>query len=159
MTCVSGASIGCVSHKTAGSAGELPDTSAGRRWQDDPNTRRRKPHGTEQGGRPKLPDGEKRDCPVKVYFDRTNYTKLVRRSRRMGRPLSEIVYELAVNGYVKEAVPQGVAHCLRALAGMANNLNQLAHLAHIHGPQHVADENKRLSREISGLIVELNKQL
>lgn len=92
------------------------------------------PTGRNKGGRPKLPDGEKLDCPVKVYFDRTNYTKLVRRSRRTGRPLSEIVYELAVNGYVKEAMPQGVAHCLRALAGMANNLNQLAHLAHFHGP-------------------------
>ena len=115
--------------------------------------------GRNKGGRPKLPDGKKRDCPVKVYFDRTNYTKLVRRSRRTGRPLSEIVYELAVNGYVKEALPQGVAHCLRALAGMANNLNQLAHLAHIHGPQHIADEHRKLSREISGLIVELNKQL
>lgn len=112
-----------------------------------------------QGGRPKLPDGEKRDCPVKVYFDRANYTKLVRRSRRTGRPLSEIIYELAVNGYVKEPMPQSVAQALRALAGMANNLNQLAHLGHIHGPQHIADENKRLSQEISNLIVKLNEQL
>ena len=124
------------------------------RTHSDGNNPKRK-----QGGRPKLPDGEKRDCPVKVYFDRANYAKLVRRSRKTGRPLSEIVYELAVNGYVKEPVPQGVAQSLRTLAGMANNLNQLAHLAHIHGPQHVADENRRLSREISGLIVELNKQL
>ena len=59
-----------------------------------------------QGGRPRLPDREKRDRSVKVYFDRANYSKLVRRSRRSGRPLSEIVYELAVNGYVKEALPQ-----------------------------------------------------
>ena len=112
-----------------------------------------------QGGRPKLPDGEKRDCPVKVYFDRMNYTKLVRRSRRTGRSLSEIVYELAVNGYVKEPIPQGVAQSLRALAGMANNLNQLAHLGHIHGPQHIADENRRLMVEVSNLIVKLNEQL
>ncbi len=120
----------------------------------DDNSPKRK-----QGGRPKLPDGEKRDCPVRVYFDRANYAKLVRRSRRTGRPLSEIVYELAVNGYVKEPVSQDVAHALRALAGMANNLNQLAHLGHIHGPQYIADENKRLSQEISSLIVKLNEQL
>lgn len=106
-----------------------------------------------------MPDGEKRDCPVKVYFDRANYAKLVRRSRRTGRPLSEIVYELAVNGYVKEPVPQGVAQSLRALAGMANNLNQLTHLGHIHGPQHIADENRRLMVEVSNLIVKLNEQL
>lgn len=56
-------------------------------------------------------------------------------------------------------MPQGVARSLRALAGMANNLNQLAHLGHIHGPQYIADENRRLSQEISGLIVKLNEQL
>lgn len=124
------------------------------RTHSDGNNPKRK-----QSGRPKLPDGEKRDCPVKVYFDRANYAKLVRRSRRTGRPLSEIVYELAVNGYVKEPVPQGVAQSLRALAGMANNLNQLAHLGHIHGPQHIADENRRLMVEVSNLIVKLNEQL
>lgn len=124
------------------------------RTHSDENTPKRK-----LGGRPKLPDGEKRDCSVKVYFDRANYAKLVRRSRRTGRPLSEIVYELAVNGYVKDPVPQDVAHALRALAGMANNLNQLAHLGHIHGPQHIAGENRRLMAEISNLIVKLNEQL
>ena len=112
-----------------------------------------------QGGRPRLPDREKRDRPVKVYFDRANYSKLVRRSRRTGRPLSEIVYELAVNGYVREALPQDAVHALRDLAGMANNLNQLARLGHIHGPTHIAEENSRLSKEISGLIVRLNEQL
>lgn len=117
------------------------------------NTKRR------QGGRPRLPDREKRDRPVKVYFDRANYSKLVRRSRRSGRPLSEIVYELAVNGYVREALPQDAVSALRSLAGMANNLNQLARLGHIHGPAYIAEENSRLSKEISGLIVRLNEQL
>ena len=112
-----------------------------------------------QGGRPKLPDGEKRDRPVKVYFDRANYAKLVRRSRRTGRPLSEIVYELAVNGYVREALPQDGVKVLRALAGMANNLNQLTRLGHIHGPAYIAEENNRLSKEISEIIVRLNEQL
>mgnify|MGYP002627633479 CR=1 FL=1 len=116
-------------------------------------------HERKKGGRPRLPDGEKRDRPVKVYFDRANYTKLARRSKRTGRSLSEIVYELAVNGYVKEPVPQGVAHCFRVLAGMTNNLNQLAHLGHIHGTQHIADENKQLSQKISDLIVKLNELL
>ena len=54
---------------------------------------------------------------------------------------------------------EDVVHALRALAGMANNLNQLAHLGHIHGPTHIAEENSRLSKEISGLIVRLNEQL
>ena len=100
-----------------------------------------------------------RITPNWVYFDRANYSKLVRRSRRTGRPLSEIVYELAVNGYVKEALPQDAVSAFRALAGMANNLNQLARLGHIHGTVHIAEENNRLSKEISELIVRLNEQL
>lgn len=112
-----------------------------------------------RGGRPKLPEGERRDYPVKVYFDQANYAKLLRRSKRTGRPLSEIVYELAVNGYVKEPLSRETIKWLRALAGMANNLNQLAHLGHIHGPLYIADDNKRLSQEISDLIVKLNEQL
>ena len=112
-----------------------------------------------QGGRPRLSDGDKRDRPVKVYFDLANYAKLVRRSRRTGRPLSEIVYELAVNGYVREALPQDAVKALRDLAGMANNLNQLTRLGHIHGPAYIAEENRRLSKEISEMIVRLNEQL
>ena len=119
----------------------------------------RRGNGTKKGGRPKLPPGEKRDCPVKVNFDRKNYAKLLFQSKRIGKSLSEVIYELAVNGHVKEPVPQDTMKCLRALAGMANNLNQLEHLGHIHGPHYIADENRRLMAEISGLIIKLNELL
>lgn len=115
--------------------------------------------GQHKGGRPKLPSGQKRNCPVKVNFDRKNYGRLLLTSKEAGKSLSETVYELAVNGYVKEPLSQGVVHALRALAGMANNLNQLAHLGHIHGPIYIAEENNRLSKEISEMIVKLNEQL
>ena len=116
-------------------------------------------NGRNKGGRPKLPSAQKRNCPVKVNFDRKNYCRLLLISKEAGKSLSETVYELAVNGYVKEPLSQGVVHALRVLAGMANNLNQLARLGHIHGPIYIAEENSRLSKEISGLIVRLNEQL
>lgn len=115
--------------------------------------------GQRKGGRPKLPSGQKRNCSVKVNFDLKNYARLLLISKEAGKSLSETVYELAVNGYVKEPLSQGVVHALRVLAGMANNLNQLAHLGHIHGPVHIAEENSRLSKEISETIVRLNEQL
>lgn len=52
MACVRGASIGFVSHKTAGPAGELPDTAAGRRWHDEPDTPRWQHPRTEAGRTP-----------------------------------------------------------------------------------------------------------
>ena len=116
-------------------------------------------NGRNKGGRPKLPSTQKRNCPVKVNFDRKNYGRLLLISKEAGKSLSETVYELAVNGYVKKPLPQDVVQALRALAGMANNLNQLAHLGHIHGPMHIAEENSRLSKEISEMIVRLNEQL
>ena len=116
-------------------------------------------NGRNKGGRPKLPSAQKRNCPVKVNFDRKNYGRLLLISKEAGKSLSETVYELAVNGYVKEPLSQGVVHALRVLAGMANNLNQLARLGHIHGPIYIAEENSLLSKEISGLIVRLNEQL
>ena len=116
-------------------------------------------NGRNKGGRPKLPSAQKRNCPVKVNFDRKNYGRLLLISKEAGKSLSETVYELAVNGYVKKPLSQSVVHALRDLAGMANNLNQLAHLGHIHGPIHIAEVNSRLSKEISEMIVRLNEQL
>lgn len=57
MTCVRGASIGFVSHKTAGRAGELPDTAAGRRRHDEPDTLRGQLSETQAGRTPEAARG------------------------------------------------------------------------------------------------------
>ena len=74
-----------------------------------------------KGGRPKKPENELRLYPVKVYFDEANHRKLMNRSRRTGQPLSTIVYELAINGYVREPFTKEEVSMLRSLSGMANN--------------------------------------
>ena len=51
----------------------------------------------------------------------------------MKASLSSIVYDLAINGKINEPLSQEMMDCFRKLAGMANNLNQLAHEAHIAG--------------------------
>lgn len=120
------------------------------------------PTSTEQkkrGGRPKQPKGTQRTHPVKVYFDDANYRKLLRIQRRDNTPLSTLVYNLAVNGYVKEPISRELTKYIRDLSGMANNLNQLAHLGHIHGGLAVAVENKRLAQSISEIIIKINEQL
>ena len=48
---------------------------------------------------------------------------------------------------------------IRDLSGMANNLNQLAHLGHIHGGLAVAEDNKLLAQSISDIIIKINEQL
>ncbi len=112
-----------------------------------------------KGGRPRKPQDECRKCIVKVAFDRDNYAKLCMLRDKQGKSLSQIVYDFAVNGCIKEALPQDVARYLRALAGMANNLNQLAHEAHIVGYNEVHQRNKGLAQEIDKLLQALDKMM
>ena len=111
-----------------------------------------------KGGRPKLPDGQQRTHAVKVYFDDGNYAKLLKRRKRTGKPLSSIVYELAVNGYVKEPLSKELASCVRAMASMSNNLNQLAHEAHISGYTAVEERTRELSEKIAKVLVRISHE-
>ena len=115
------------------------------------------PRKQHKGGRPKMDAAEKREHIVKVGFDAENYKKLKRRSRKTGASLSSIVYELAVNGKIHEPLSHEMMDCIRKIAGMANNLNQLAHEAHIMGYAEVASGVQSLSAKIDEELVELYK--
>ena len=72
--------------------------------------------------------------------------------------LSTLVYELAVNGYVKEPISKEEASMLRSLAGMANNLNQLAHEAHIHHFSQIEDRVQHLANEINEVLIRISER-
>ena len=116
-------------------------------------------HSKSKGGRPRLHDGQQRTRAVKVYFDEENYARLLKRRRRSGKPLSSIVYELAVNGYVREPLSKELASCVRAMATMSNNLNQLAHEAHIAGYAAVDERTRKLSERIADVLVRISREL
>ena len=113
------------------------------------------PQTPNKGGRPKKPESEKRLFPVKVYFDEQSYKKLFNKRRRTGMSLSTLVYELAVNGYIKEPISKEEASLLRLLAGMANNLNQLAHEAHIHHFSQMEERVQHPANEINEVIIRI----
>ena len=135
---------------------ELPLLKSLRQMKDKPQT---KDHGRPKGGRPRLPDGQQRTRAVKVYFDEENYARLLKRRRRSGKPLSSIVYELAVNGYVREPLSKELASCVRAMATMSNNLNQLAREAHIAGYAAVDGRTRKLSERIADVLVRISREL
>ena len=111
-----------------------------------------------KGGRPRKPENEQRLHPVKVYFDEQSYKKLLNKRRRTGMSLSTLVYELAVNGYVKEPISKEETSLLRSLAGMANNLNQLAHKAHIHHFIQVEDRVRHLANDIDEVLIRISER-
>ena len=111
-----------------------------------------------KGGRPKKPEDALRQYPVKVYFDEANYHRLLNRSQRTGLSLSTIVYELAVNGYVREPISHDVLLLLRSLAGMANNLNQIAHEAHISHFLQVEKRARETASKIDDLLIRISEK-
>ena len=115
-------------------------------------------HKNKKGGRPRKPDNELRLYPVKVYFDETNYKRLQNKQRRTGVPLSTLVYELAVNGYVRDPFTKEQTAYIRDLSGMANNLNQLAREAHIYHFSHVESRLRNLSERIDKLLINLSEK-
>ena len=151
-----GASIGFVCHKTADRMSGTPPEENQRPMESNPQTQE---YSKPKGGRPKLPDGQQRTHAVKVYFDEENYAKLLKRRKRTGKPLSSIVYELAVNGYVREPLSKELASCVRAMASMANNLNQLAHEAHLSGYAAVEERTRELSEKIAKVLVRVSREL
>lgn len=75
----------------------------------------------------------------------------------MKASLSSIVYDLAINGKINEPLSQEMMDCFRKLAGMANNLNQMAHEAHIAGYEDVAAADRLLSEKIDEVLNKLSE--
>ena len=122
---------------------------------NNPQTHKEK---NRKGGRPKKPEDELRIYPVKVYFDETNFRKLQNRSKRTGLSLSGIVYDLAINGYIKEPISREEITLLRSLSGMANNLNQLARQANTYGFQAAAVEVSEVVGKIDSLLIRISEK-
>lgn len=61
------------------------------------------------------------------------YYALKARVRQAGVSLTEYLRQCIFKGYVVERIDSSVMGLYRQLAGIANNLNQLAHQANTHG--------------------------
>ena len=83
-----------------------------------------------KGGRPALPKARRRSKSVTVKFSKIDYETLRVRCRKANRRLSEYIRESALQSEVVMPHTTESASLYRDLAGMANNLNQLARLSH-----------------------------
>ena len=98
--------------------GETKETGAGAKTQ------------RHKGGRPTLPKARRRSKSVTVKFSKIDYETLRVRCRKANRRLSEYIRESALQSEVVMPHTTESASLYRDLAGMANNLNQLARLSH-----------------------------
>ena len=105
-----------------------------------------------KGGRPTLPKARRRSKSVTVRFSKIDYETLRVRCRKANRRLSEYIRESALQSEVVMPHTTENASLYRELAGMANNLNQLAHQANTYGYEQDAQLYHENAVEVSNLI-------
>lgn len=86
-----------------------------------------------RGGRPTKGITEKLKYRITVKMATSEYYALKTKAKESGLSISELVREALNDCSVKARLTVEQADHIRKLCGMANNVNQLAHQANIHG--------------------------
>lgn len=96
------------------------------------------------GGRPKLKEYQKRTKSCLVMFNEADYIYIKDKAQRAGISVSEFCHRAAMDEKLKERIQPEQAALIRDIAGVANNVNQIAHKMHAYG----LEENYHACREI-----------
>ena len=107
-----------------------------------------------KGGRPALPKARRRSKSVTVKFSKIDYETLRVRCRKANRRLSEYIRESALQSEVVMPHTTESAGLYRDLAGMANNLNQLARLSHQTSLYHTSRKVDEALNKVLAIISE-----
>lgn len=107
-----------------------------------------------KGGRPPIPDEQKRTCCKKVYFTKEESECVELAADENNMSDSEYINQMTMNGKVVAPISPEFAKDFRAVANLSGNLNQLAYQANKGGYHTVANE---LLSERSRLKAVLNK--
>ena len=105
-----------------------------------------------QKGRPTVADARRLSKAVTVKFSKIDYEILRTRSCKANRRLAEYIRESALKSEVVQPRTETDMKEYRTLVGMANNLNQLAKLAHQEGIYYTSLQLDRLLVEISDIV-------
>ena len=106
--------------------------------------------GKSRGGRKELPEAEKRTKRIVLHVTEATYAELQAQSKASGRPIAVLVR--AMTRPQRRVLTPEQFGVLRQLAGMANNLNQLAKRGHQDGFGTVADQALAAADQVSQLL-------
>ena len=106
--------------------------------------------GKSRGGRKELPEAEKRTKRIVLHVTEATYAELHAQSKASGRPIAGLVR--AMTRPQRRVLTPEQFGVLRQLAGMANNLNQLAKRGHQDGFGTVADQALAAADQVSQLL-------
>ena len=105
-----------------------------------------------KGGRPQLTRVEKRSEIFTIKCTPIEKHTIKGKAKMSGVKPAEYIRECAVNGSIKFRLTSEEVKHIRVLAGMANNLNQLAKSANTYGYLRVAAETGHLMNEVDNII-------
>ncbi len=106
-----------------------------------------------KGGRPRLSKTEKKKFKLPpVRLGMLDYVTVKNRSKKAGLTMTEYQRQMLLNGQVVERVSTEQMELYRQLAGMGNNMNQLAHQANKYGYYKDAGMYHENAMQVSNLI-------
>ena len=106
-----------------------------------------------KGGRPRLSKTEKKKFKLPpVRLGMLDYVTVKNRSKKAGLTMTEYQRQMLLNGQVVERVSAEQMELYRQLAGMGNNINQLAHQANKYGYYKDAEMYHENAIQVSNLI-------
>ncbi len=106
-----------------------------------------------KGGRPRLSKTEKKKFKLPpVRLGMLDYVTVKNRSKKAGLTMTEYQRQMLLNGQVVERVSAEQMELYRQLAGMGNNINQLAHQANKYGYYKDAEMFHENAMQVSNLI-------
>ena len=108
---------------------------------------------TKKGGRPRLLNTEKKKYKLPpVRLGTVDYVTVKNRSTQAGLTLTEYQRQMVLHGQVVERVSTEQMELYRQLAGMGNNMNQLAHQANKYSYYKDAEMYHENTEQISNLL-------
>lgn len=103
-----------------------------------------------KGGAP--PKRIRREKGIRVRLNASEYFLITSKAKAAGMVLSSWFREAAINAKVVSRLKPEDLRIMQMLAGLANNLNQLAKLAHVSGILSIA-------RKCDALLIEIDEAL
>lgn len=105
-----------------------------------------------KGGRPAKSLAEKRKYRLSLKLNTNEYFGLKSKAKTAGKNRCDFLRELIFSSEIKQRFSPEQNDILRKISGMANNLNQLAKLAHVQGVWFVETSAKKLMDELDELL-------
>lgn len=110
-----------------------------------------------RGGRPVKEDIEKRRYRVNLMLNTEEYLTLASKAADACLSFKDYLRAIIPKAEIRQRLSTETMELIRQLAGMANNLNQIAHRANAAGYRDARTEYLFLAEKIDNLLNELEK--